>query len=107
MIARAVLALAALAAAWTAPIHARLPAHPDDGPALAAATKALCSRRIALLGEANHGDARTEQFKIALIERLVERCGFTAVVFEASFYEFVALERARRAGHGRWRAVAP
>ncbi len=98
MIRRAVLALAALAAAWTAPVGAKLPAHPDDRPALAAATKALCSRRIALLGEAEHGDARTEQFKIALIERLVDRCGFTAVVFEASFYEFVALERARRAG---------
>lgn len=97
MIGRAVLALAALAAAWTAPVGAQLPTHPDDGPALAGATKALCSRRIALLGEANHGDARTEQFKIALIERLVDRCGFTAVVFEASFYEFVALERARQA----------
>lgn len=65
--------------------------------ALDAATAALCDRRVAVLGEAAHGDARTEAFKIALIERLVSRCGYGAVLFEASFYEFVQLDRERRA----------
>lgn len=67
-------------------------------PALDAVTAALCQRQVAVLGEAEHGDARTEAFKIALIERLVARCGYSAVLFEASFYEFVRLDRIRRAG---------
>lgn len=70
----------------------------SEAAALDAATAALCGRHIAVLGEAEHGDARTEAFKIALIERLVSRCGYTAVVFEASFYEFVQLDREQRAG---------
>ncbi|QIG53665.1 erythromycin esterase family protein [Altererythrobacter sp. BO-6] len=36
-------------------------------------------------------------FKTALITRLVAHCGFSAVLFEASFFEFVQLDRARRA----------
>lgn len=66
--------------------------------ALNRATTALCHRQVAVLGEAEHGDARTEEFKIALIERLVARCGYSAVLFEASFYEFVQLDREGRAG---------
>lgn len=69
-----------------------------DSAALTAATNALCPRQVAVLGEAEHGDARTETFKIALIEQLVAKCGFSAVLFEASFYEFVQLDRVRRRG---------
>jgi erythromycin esterase-like protein len=69
-----------------------------DQAALAAATRAICPRQVAVLGEAEHGDARTETFKIALIEQLVAKCGFSAVLFEASFYEFVQLDRVRRRG---------
>lgn len=75
----------------------------SEAAALDAATSALCNRKIAVLGEAEHGDARTETFKIALIERLASRCGYSAVLFEASFYEFVQLDRNRRAG----RALTP
>lgn len=71
--------------------------------ALEEATGALCNRQVAVLGEAEHGDARTEAFKVALVERLVSRCGYSAVLFEASFYEFVQLDRERRAG----RSLAP
>ena len=60
-----------------------------DQAALAAATRAICPRQVAVVGEAEHGDARTETFKIASIEQLVAKCGFSAVLFEASFYEFV------------------
>jgi len=84
------------------PAMAAGPADPSEH-ALEAVTKALCQRQVAVLGEAEHGDARTEVFKIALIERLVARCGFSAVMFEASFYEFVQLDRERRAG----RALTP
>lgn len=79
------------------PAMAAGPSDPGE-PALAAASKALCQRQVAVLGEAEHGDAQTETFKIALIERLVSRCGYSAVLFEASFYEFVQLDRERRAG---------
>lgn len=79
------------------PAMAASPSDPSE-PALEAATKALCQRQVAVLGEAEHGDARTETFKIALMERLVARCGFSAVMFEASFYEFVQLDRLRRGG---------
>ncbi len=87
---------------------AGLPALAADRPlteaaALEAATSALCDRQFSVLGEAEHGDARTEAFKVALIERLVSRCGYSAVLFEASFYEFVQLDRERRAG----RPLAP
>lgn len=84
------------------------PALPAERPqteaaALNAATAALCNRQVAVLGEAEHGDARTEGFKVALVQRLVSRCGYSAVLFEASFYEFVQLDRERRAG----RALVP
>ncbi|MFM5948491.1 MAG: erythromycin esterase family protein [Novosphingobium sp.] len=87
---------------------AGLPALAADPPqteaaALEAVTAALCHRQVAVLGEAEHGDARTEAFKVALVERLVSRCGYSAVLFEASFYEFVQLDRERRAG----RSLAP
>ncbi|MGQ7830163.1 erythromycin esterase family protein [Altererythrobacter sp. Z27] len=70
----------------------------SEAAALDAAAAALCDRKVAVLGEAEHGDARTETFKIALIERLVAQCGYSAVLFEASFYEFVQLDRIRRGG---------
>ncbi|MEQ1725774.1 MAG: erythromycin esterase family protein [Sphingopyxis sp.] len=69
-----------------------------DGMALEAATRELCDKEVALLGEAAHGDARTELFKAALMENLVRRCGYRAVFFESSFYEFVPIARARRNG---------
>ena len=53
---------------------------------------------IAMLGEASHGDGQTEAFKIQLIERLVAQCGYNALLFEASFAEFIPLGRAQRNG---------
>lgn len=74
-----------------------------DRAALDAATAAACDKRVVLLGEATHGDGHADAFKVALAERLVSRCGFNAVLFEASFYEFVAIAREARAG----RTVSP
>ena len=52
-----------------------------------------------MLGEsATHGDGHTEAFKVALVERLVNECGFDGVFFEASHYEFLNLARRLRAG---------
>lgn len=100
-VARRLLAgIAILAAACTA-ASARGPAPTPLGPdskALADATRDLCGKDVAMLGEATHGDGRTLAFKSALVRRLIEKCGFDAVFFESSHYDFLALERKRRRG---------
>lgn len=66
-------------------------------PALRAAERQLCGKRVALLGENGfHGDGKTVAFKAELIRRLVTRCGYRAVFFEASHYDFLAVRRAAR-----------
>ena len=82
-----------------------LPAHtqaasslPEDGKALAAVTHALCNTQVAQVGEiASHGDGHTLAFKVALVERLIDQCGFDAVFFEANQDEFIHLNRRLRA----------
>src|ERR1051326_3435541 len=81
-----------------------LPAHaqsafvsPGDEDALNAATQLLCHSQISMIGEgAGHGDGHTLAFKVALVERLIDRCGFNSVLFEASHYEFINLDRRLR-----------
>lgn len=71
----------------------------SDQAALRAAVKHLCGRQVALLGEApTHGDGHTSAFKVALVQQLITRCHFNAVVFESGRYEFFAFDRARRRG---------
>jgi erythromycin esterase-like protein len=66
-------------------------------PALRAAERDLCGRQVALLGENGfHGDGKTIAFKAELIRRLVTRCGYRAVFFEASHYDFLAVQRSVR-----------
>ncbi len=57
----------------------------------------MCHAQIAMLGEsATHGDGHTVAFKVALVERLVDQCGFDNVFFEANHDEFIHLnERIR------------
>ncbi len=83
---------AALALA-AAPVTAS--AQPRD-PAMDAAVRDLCHRQVAMLGEASHGDGATFAFKTALIRRLVDECGFSAVLFESSHYDFLELMRRLR-----------
>ena len=50
-----------------------------------------------MVGEsATHGDGHTLAFKIALVERLIDRCGFDGFFIEASHYEFIDLNRRLR-----------
>jgi erythromycin esterase-like protein len=78
-------------------VPAAVSAQPRD-PAMDAAVRDLCHRQVAMLGEASHGDGATFAFKAALIRRLVTECGYTAVLFESSHYDFVELMRRMRAG---------
>jgi len=83
--------LAALMAAAPAP------AAGGDG-ALDAAVRDMCHRDVAMLGEADHGDGRTVEFKVALVQALVRRCRFNAVFFEGSHYDFLEFSRLVRTG---------
>lgn len=68
--------------------------------AAARVAAAVCSKRVVLLGELNsHGEARGFGVKARIVERLVARCGFRAVLFEAGSYDFFGLERAIAAAH--------
>jgi erythromycin esterase-like protein len=71
----------------------------EDDEALSAATQGLCRTQVAMLGEsATHGDGHTLAFKVALVERLVDQCGFDSVFFEANHDEFIHLNRQLRSG---------
>ena len=68
-----------------------------DNAALNATVHAVCGREVVMIGEsATHGDGHTESFKVALVERLVNDCGFDSVFFEASHYEFINISRQLR-----------
>ena len=71
----------------------------EDEKALSAATHALCHAHVAMLGEsATHGDGHTLAFKVALVERLVDQCGFRSVFFEANQDEFIHLNHRIHSG---------
>ena len=54
--------------------------------------KDVCSKTVVMLGEEpDHGGGRTVEIKAELVRRLIERCGFDAVYFESSDYEFFDL----------------
>src|SRR5687768_6797556 len=63
--------------------------------AAARVAAAVCGKRVVLLGELpEHGHARGFGVKARIVERLVARCGFRAVLFEAGSFDFFGLERA-------------
>jgi erythromycin esterase-like protein len=71
----------------------------EDEEALSAAAQVLCRAQVAMLGEsATHGDGHTLAFKVALVERLVDQCGFDSVFFEANHDEFIHINRRLRSG---------
>ncbi len=79
------------------PASASIPADSADGNTLTAVIHDVCHRQVVMLGEsATHGDGHTEAFKVALVERLVNECGFDSVFFEASHYEFINIDRRLR-----------
>ncbi|MFM5906316.1 MAG: erythromycin esterase family protein [Novosphingobium sp.] len=70
-----------------------------------AVVRETCGRQIVLLGENGyHGEGRTTAFKARLVERLVSRCGFRLVLFEASQVEFLDIARRERRGEAIDRA---
>jgi erythromycin esterase-like protein len=54
---------------------------------------AVCGKQVVLLGELpSHGEARAFQAKAEIVQRLVDQCGFDALLFEASMYDFVGFQ---------------
>lgn len=47
-----------------------------------------CHHDVVMLGENSHGDGATIALKAKLIPELVRRCGFSALAFESSYYDF-------------------
>ncbi len=63
--------------------------------AAARVADAVCGKRVVLLGQLpEHGHARGFGVKARIVERLVARCGFRAVLFEAGSFDFFGVERA-------------
>ncbi len=53
-----------------------------------------CNKQTVLLGEdGNHGSGVTVSVKGELVKRLINECGFNAVYFESSIYDFLDLQR--------------
>lgn len=62
----------------------------------------VCDRDLVLLGELpDHGEAVGFSLKARIVQRLVERCGFDAVLFEAGVYDFIGFEQAVARGDAR------
>jgi erythromycin esterase-like protein len=60
--------------------------------------RSVCSKEIVVLGELpSHGEARTFQAKARIVQRLVDECGFGALLFESPVYDFLDFQRAAAA----------
>lgn len=70
-------------------------AQPDP----ASVVETLCAKRVVALGELpSHGEASAFRFKAEVVRRLVDQCGFDAVLFEAPIYDFLGFEHALEEG---------
>jgi erythromycin esterase-like protein len=58
-----------------------------------------CGKTVALLGEPPmHGYARTLQFKVELVRRLVDECHYNAFFIESGIYDFLNIQKKLSAG---------
>ncbi len=89
------LALAFSVVIMAAPTAAAAQVTDSLAPIIAQVTDAVCRKDVVLLGQLpSHGEARGFQIKAGVVERLIERCGFDAVFFEAPVYDFIGLQDA-------------
>lgn len=67
---------------------------PEKAAALDQLVADVCNRQTVLLGEdGHHGSGATSAAKVELVSRLIAECGFNAVYFESSIYDFVDFQR--------------
>jgi erythromycin esterase-like protein len=76
----------------------------DLGTVVARVADAVCSNQVVILGELpSHGEARAFEAKAKIVQRLIDRCGFDVLLFEAPIYDFVGFHE----GGEQHRGVAP
>lgn len=65
----------------------------DSGALAARVADAVCGMQVVILGELpSHGEARAFGAKAEIVQRLVDQCGFGALLFEAPMYDFVGFQ---------------
>lgn len=92
--AKSLVGLIALYAMLIAPAHSWAQ-RGESRSSVERAADAVCGKWVVVLGELpSHGESRTFQAKAQIVERLVKRCGFDALLFEAPIYDFIGLQSA-------------
>jgi erythromycin esterase-like protein len=95
--------LVALLGLLLIPIPARA-RQADLGAVVARVADAACGKQVVILGELpSHGEARAFEAKARIVQRLIDQCGFDALLFEAPVYDFVGFQE----GGEQHRGVAP
>jgi erythromycin esterase-like protein len=75
----------------------------DSESVVARVADAVCGHEVVILGELpSHGEARAFEAKARIVQQLIDRCGFDALLFEAPIYDFIGFQEAG----GQGRAVA-
>ena len=75
----------------------------DLGALVARVADTVCGKQVVILGELpSHGEARAFEAKAKIVQRLIDRCGFDALLFEAPLYDFIGFQE----GGEQHRAVA-
>ena len=88
------LALVALCGSLLGPATGSAQAR-DSATVAVRVAQAVCDRQVVVLGELpSHGEGRAFAIKARIVEHLVSRCGFGAVLFEAPIYDFLGFEEA-------------
>ncbi len=60
---------------------------------------ALCGKSVALLGESPvHGFAKTLEFKVELVQRLVNDCHYNALFVESGTYDYINIQKKLESG---------
>jgi erythromycin esterase-like protein len=73
--------------------------HSEADPAVRKAADFACRYQVVVLGELpSHGEARGFEAKAQIVRRLVNKCGFDALLFEAPIYDFIGFQTAAAKG---------
>jgi erythromycin esterase-like protein len=59
----------------------------------------LCAKRVALLGESPvHGFGKTLEFKVELVQRLINQSHYNALFVERDIYDYINIQKKRNSG---------
>jgi hypothetical protein len=59
----------------------------------------LCAKRVALLGESPvHGFGKTLEFKVELVQKLINQCHYNALFVESGIYDYINIQKQLNSG---------